>query len=375
MGAAASNPEKCCLHIQQSLEDLAADNAPGLIRENFGMFDALRSANNTRGFTAKIKTDAFPGKGKFESGTGVAVRPKLEIEYLKPVKRTAKTSRDGLCVDATQSTDPYAYLDVTVDNTRALDGKMTKDDFDELCHGPSERLAIDLRNTAHDLLRAINEQLVTQAYAVMGNYMDGTASGAGATAKDLPLINGAGYINSTAMAAVKSQYRRMHTSDAPIVVGGDILGIWMDARTAGGLGPGALGAAGGDTYKFGSDIYLDYDVDPVIQTIETDTLSHALTWSPGGLQLLEWYEYVGYKEEIGKPDYIETTIEIDGVKFDYSLNYDKCTHTWDWELSKVFDLWAIPDIAFTAGAAIWPWNRRLAWTLSCGDFDCANYAI
>lgn len=375
MAVAASSPEKCCLHLQQSLDTIAGENDPGSIRESFGFIEALKSARNTRGFTA-VEANAFPGKAKPQAGGGAANRPRLEIEYLKPVARTAATSKLGLCGDQAASTDPYGYLDVTVDNTAALGGDFSKNDFDELCHGPSERLAIDVRNTAHDILRAINIQMITEAYAVVGNYVDGDDSGAALTQKAIPLINGAGHVNPAAMAAVKSQFRRMHTQTPPIVVGGDILGIWTDTRVMGGLGANAI-AASEDPRAIvaGADVYLDYDVDPTIQALESDSVSRMIAWTPGVWQMLEWYDYVGYKAEIGKEDYIETTIEIDGYTFDWSLNYDKCTHQWSYELSKSYDLFYIPDVAFAGDSTVWDWNRRLVFQVSCGDFACANYHL
>lgn len=375
MAVAASSPEKCCLFLQQSLDAIGGENDPASIREQFGALMALKSARNTQGFTA-VESQAFPGKARPQAGGGAANRPRLEIEYVKPVNRTAATSKLGLCGDQAASTDPYAYLDVTVDNLFALGGDFTKSDFDELCHGPSERLAIDVRNAAHDILRAENDQIITEMYAVMGNYVDGTDSGAALTQKAIPLINGAGHVNPAGMAAVKSQFRRMHTSTPPIVVGGDILGIWMDTRMMGGLGANAIAADQNPaTIVAGADIYLDYQLDPVIQAIETDSLSRILAWTPGSMQLLEWFDYVGYKEEVGKEDYIETTIEIDGFTFDWSLYYDKCTHTWAYELSRTTDLFFIPDVAFAGDTTVWDWNRRLAFQVSCGDFACGNYHI
>jgi hypothetical protein len=210
----------------------------------------------------------------------------------------------------------------------------------------------------------------------MGNYVDGTDSGAALSQKSIPLINAAGHVNPAAMAAVKSQFRRMHTSTPPIVVGGDILGIWFDTRMMGGLGANAIAADQSPaTVVGGADIYMDYQLDPVIQTLEADALSRVLAWTPGVVQMLEWYEYVGYKQEVGKEDYIETTIEIDGYTFDWSLYYDKCTHQWSYELSKVYDLFYVPDVAFDGGTTVYDWNRRLAFKAECGDFACANYHL
>ena len=107
-----------------------------------------------------------------------------------------------------------------------------------------------------------------------------------------------------------------------------------------------------------------------IGTLEGDTDSHSLSWIPGAFQMLEWYKYVGYNEELGKEDYTETTMTIDGITYDWSLYYDKCDHVWKYELSKNYDLWAIPDAAYEP---CWDFNMRLHFVLACGDWTCNQY--
>ena len=356
------------------MDGISGENAPDAIQESFGFLNALISPQNTKGFE-QIPVNNFPGKGALETGVGAASRPRLEVRYIKPERQVVASARLGLCGVQAQRPDPYGYMDVTVEEDRALGGLFSKADFDELCETPSERLAISVRHTALDIMRAMNDELIAQAYALVGNYADATSS-AGLTAKEIPLINGAGHVNPAAMAAVKSQFRRQHTETLPIAVGGDILGIWFDTRQMGGLGANAIGASASPTAITGGvTSFVDFQVDSVIQGIETDTDSHLLAWIPGGYQLLEWFEYVGYKEELGKADYTETTITIDGITFDFSLKYDECAHAWTYELAKQFDLFAIPDAAYTQGAAVWDFNRRLHWKLTCGDFACADYAI
>lgn len=368
-----SPTNRCCLNIQRSLDAIAGENAPASIRESFGFMDALLSPVNTVGFEQVPTDTAFPGKRQPQTGGGAANVPRIEIKYLTPVRRTAATSASDLCDPQTARGEPYDYMDVTVTQTRALGGSFTKDDFNALCETPSERLAIEIARCALDIQRAVNDQLITLAYGVVGNYADGTAS-SGGTAKSLPVVNGAGHANPAAMAAVRSQFRRQHTSTPPIVVGGDILNIWFDTADMAGLGANALQARPG-AFVGNVETFVDFQVDTVVQGIESDTNSHVISWIPGAYQMLDWYKYVGYWEELDKEDYSETTIVVDGMRFDFILNYDKCTHAWNWELSKNFDLFYIPDAAYTQGADVWTFNRRLHWLATCGDFSCAAYAL
>lgn len=377
MAVQLSPSDLCCLNLQQALDGIAGENDPAGIREELGFIDALRSPGNTRGLI-EIADKAFPAKSNPQTGQGS--RPRVEIKYLKPVNQSGSvnTARAGLCGDQDNSADPYDYMDFTIANTRAWGKDFSKDDFNALCEAPNERLAVEVKHVAWDILRAMNTQCITQAHALMGNYVNAAFDPSiGATAKTVNLLNPDGYVNPAAMTAVSSQFRKMHTNTPPIVVGGEILNIWRDTRLMAGIGSNARGAnQNPGAVRAGIDAFIDYNVDTVVQGIETDTDSHGLSWTPGALRLLERYEYVDYKQEIGKEDYTETTINIEGWTFDFSLNYDKCTHTWQFELSKMFDLWAIPDAAYTQGASnIWRFNRRLHWKFGCGAFVCADYGL
>lgn len=376
MAGVITATDQCCLNLQVALDGISGENTPDAIRESFGMIDALRSGTNTAGFEAVPTATAFPGKRPPQTGGGAGNRPTVEIKYIKPTRRTVATARTGLCATQTDLGDPYEYLTVPVTNDRALGGQFTKQDFDELCETPSERLAISVRQTALDLMRSINSQLITQAYALVGDYADGTSS-SGATSKGVVLLNPDGHVNPAAMAAVKSQYRRQHTETNPIMVGGDMLGIWRDTRVMAGMGSNAIGAASNPLGVTGGvETYVDFQVDPIVQGINTDTLNHAISWIPGAFQMLEWYEFVGYKEEIGKQDYTQTTITIDGMTFDWALRYDECNSRWNFELAKQFDLFAIPDASYTQGGAnVWPFNRRLAFNLEIAAFTADDYLL
>jgi len=374
MGAQASTSDLCCLNIQKSLEMVSSED-PGRISEDFGFLQALKSTANTRGLEPIVTRAQLPGKGSPQSGAGA--RPRVELKYLRPVRNTAATTKPGLCADHTDSVDPYEYLDIDLDHTVALARDIIEDDFDDLCETPNERIGLEIELMARDLLRATNVQLITSAYATLGNYADGTTASTGGTARTLNILNPAGYANPAAFGAVKSQFRKMYATDrSPIVVGGDILSTFMDTRVVGGLGSNAVSASDNPAAALhGATVFTDFDVDTTVQGIETDTNSHMIAWTPGNFSLLEWFRYTGYREKFNNPNYTKTTIEALGHTFDFQIKYDECNEVWKLVLSKHYDLFHIPDVAYTGGAAVWPWNRRLHWIAGCGEWDCASYAI
>ena len=135
----------------------------------------------------------------------------------------------------------------------------------------------------------------------------------------------------SAFAKMYSEYRKMHTNERPIIISGDVAGMFEDVLSLGGTGANSLNAS----ITRIPNMSVDFAIDTVIQGLAADNLSHALTWLPGSVRLLEWYRYDDpIYEELNKEDYALTTMMIDGYKFDYTVKYDECAEAWTWELSK-----------------------------------------
>lgn len=366
MAVQLSATDRCCLQIQLSLDNLMRDLAPNAITERMGFLAALVSEENTSGFDA-IGVDMFPGKRRPLPGE----LPKIEVEYDLPQCNDANQGDyPGLCDDQDVDAEKKGWLEVTVEECSSLGGQFDKAAFEQICESPNERLAKEIRSKARDVIRKMDKVLIEKAYSIMGLYADATSS-IGATAKSVPILAADGFINPGGMAVVKSEFRNMHTDRLPLLVGGDILATWEDTRRMSGLGANAIGAEP-NTQSAGIDMWLDYHLDPVIRGLESDTASHALSWVPGSIRLVEWYKYTGAWEELGKEDYTETTIVIDGMTFDYHLFYDKCDHVWKYVIGKCYDLFYVPDQAFQP---CWDFNHRLHWEFGCGAWDCNAYNI
>lgn len=362
MAVGLINSAKCCINTQIALDSLC--HMPGGKKETSGMLAALLSPNNRAGFTQV--TDAVRNAKSRPVNGGNQV----EIEIEKPNCGVAAETKPSLCDVGTATVSPYLYLQPCVEQVASYSFRITKDEFANICESPNERLATTLRRGAEIVQNHINRKLADLGYGLMGNYASGDLS-TGATAQFLAVINPNGSINASAFAKLKAEFRKQKCNTAPIVVGGDTLAIIEDIRQLGGTGP-VGGTAGADASAMSriAQTYYDSQIDASIQALAGDTASHVLSWSPGALQFLEWYENVDYREEF-KEDYSETTITIDGITYDYSLHYSKCDKAWDVHISKCYDLFCIPDTAY---APCYEFNNKVHYTIGCGETDCTSFA-
>jgi len=351
----------CCIHTQVALDNLAATPAGRF--EKSGMIDALKSPLNQRGYE-QITNAVQETRRKPTTGT---TPPSVEVKVRKPSCETPETDTADLC-DAAEITtsDPYDYIEPSVTKTVRLSGSFTKAEFDVLCDNPDVRRVQKIADFAEDLKKQISIVLQQEAWAVLGNYADATAS-TGATTKAIPIIGTDGVLNSAAFSRISSEFRQQGFRGRPMMVGGEKLAIGQDIRILGGTGT-SLNLDPNAAMNTVTDFY-DYDLDATINTLQTTTGdSYAMTWVPGSMQMLEWYRNTGIFQNF-KEDYAETTLTIDGITYDYSINYDKCTHTWTFHLQKQFDLFYIPDALFACNEG----NGRTLWELTCGDMDCSIF--
>lgn len=345
----------CCLNM---VKVLSPELNPGnIVRQNNGMLTALKSPTNTRNFEQEL---FFDSKGR----PGANPLPVTEIKVRKPDCGSTDTTVPGLCDDGNDMPDLDLYLKPTITKARSRKGRLSKDQFDQLCYAPNDRLALDLQDAAIAILRDMNIDMIQAAYPLQGLYADGTSSTV--APKTINIINPLGHVNMAAFAVLRGEYRRQFFNGDPIVVSGEAGGYFQDIQQLGGTGQ-SLGAYNGTFPNW----FYDNSMDATVQPLAGDTFSHTLTWAPGALQLLEWFQYKGYKAEEGKEDYVQTTLNLLGYEFDYTLRYDECNSRWDWTLSKQFDIFHIPDSAYDCINA----NNKLHFIMGCGDLACAQWGL
>jgi hypothetical protein len=360
MATAIATSALCCLNTQIALDNLAATPAGRF--EQSGVIQALKSPENSRGYE-QITNAVTESRRRPVAGT---TPPTVEIKVRKPSCETVLTSAADLCDSGSPTSDPYDYLDVGVTRLVRLSGSITKAEFDDLCDNPDQRRVMKLRDFAEDLEKQIGIILTQDIYAQLGQYADATAS-TGVTTKAIPIISTDGTLNSAAFSRISSEFRQQGFRGRPIMVGGEKLAVGQDVRILGGTGT-SLNLDPNAALNTTSSWY-DYDFDATVNALQTTTNdSYAMTWTPGAVQMLEWYRNTGIFEEF-KEDYVETKLTINGITYDYFMNYDKCTHEWTFHLQKRFDIFAIPDALYACNVG----NGRVLWELSCGDMDCSIF--
>jgi len=350
----------CCLNTQIALDNLAATPAGRF--EQSGVIQALKSPQNRTGYE-QITNAVEESRRRPTVGT---TPPTVEVKIRKPSCETPSTSKKDLCDSASPTVDPYDYIDAGVTRTVSLGGTFTKAEFDELCDNPDQRRVQKIADFASDLEKQMAIVMTQDIWAALGQYADGTAS-TGATTKAVPIIGTDGTLNSAAFSRISSEFRQQGFRGRPIMVGGEKLAVAQDVRVLGGTGT-SLNLDPNAALNTTSSWY-DYDFDSTVNTLQSTTGdSYGMTWTPGSVQMLEWYRNTGIFEEF-KEDYVETKITVNGITYDYFLNYDKCNHLWTFHLQKCFDVFYLPDSLYACNTG----NGKALWELTCGAMDCSLF--
>lgn len=366
MAVTSGDTLRCCANLQHTLDEMHAA-APDATRQKLGLLEGLKSPQNSE----KLYDVKFrDGKGRPQSGNACTA----EVQFEMPDCVTAADAAIDICGDLTDYGDNRGYLDVTVDQVTARAGEFTLDEFLCICESPSEREAKLIRHLARSIRSRMENRAATLLAGYISNYANGVDSSdvAGAGTRQLNILNTAGHVNAAEFVKILSEYRRQFASTNPIVVGGNILADYEDIRIQG-LGANAVGATANGVVIPGMKQFVSFDMDAALETaIGTAApagTSFAVTWHPGAVHLLEYYDNVGEREWF-KEDSVRTVITVDGMDFDFRLKWEECDEPhWKIVLEKRWDLFAIPDTIY---APCFNSNGILLWTLGCGEPECIN---
>ena len=357
---ALSRPEIFCLVAQQSIDNKAF--APINLMKGTQFYDKIRQQTATY-WSAEQDAVFNPGKGRPGEG---GLYPRVFLTYTKPDCDKGESNCDiNLCdgVEDAPTTDDQAALELTIDNCASRVFTLTKAEFRALCESPNQRLASKYSQYAKQIVKEINEGMLTATHGDMGAYKDGVAS-VGDTTIDLPIITPDGCVNPVAYAKVKSIFRKKSWRGDVCLVGGDMLATYFDVQQMGGFAKGV--DSGADLNAFQNSFGLIYDeyVDDVYNELEGSMGSHLLAFPEGAYGLFEWYEHTGDCAE-NYEDLIRNVITIDGVRFDHTLYYDKKCQKWTIILKKWWCLGCIPDTEYcdTNG-------YKLHFNATCGTMSC-----
>lgn len=324
-----------------------------------GTYEALSSpVNSIAGtkFTQLAAGDLRPGQGA----------RKVRMEYIAPDCTTYDGSAGSVINPCTLTgsaqTRKYADYEVGLVST-PLSTELTVADLKAACIGKEIFLGQWMAQAAEKIMQDLNAQLVAKTYSLMSTYENGDSSITDPIT--LNIINSQGVPNMIAISAVNAAYRKRGYSN-PIMVGGShVEGL---IQSQGKLGQGANGV---NYATITAPLFADFQMDGVINNSNTNLL----TWAPGSIQLIEWYNTeglgkirkgsveigdlgVGYEQEASK-------VLINGVFFDMYMTWS--CNKWVVGLQKIVDVADLPSDVVCEGK-----YPALAFVSGCGDGSC-NY--
>jgi hypothetical protein len=324
-----------------------------------GMYFALKSNQNRAGYEDFLTTTENEFRNKAIPNAGF---PKIRVNIDKSFcEDNASDTPTNPCDAVAQDGDLYEQLDVQVDEYAQSKFTISNAQFLSVCYDKDAYLAKKLEIASKEVLRKMDKKLVAKVNSLMGNYTDGTLSLT--NPRTLNIVNGAGAPNVMTFPLVDAEYDGIGANNGYMVVGGRWLNMYNQALKLS-IGNTAIGLDA--TQLPDLQYYYDSNSDVVLQECA------ALTWAKGAIQILEPYRYTGNWEWF-KENSVRTTMVINGVKYDYAMQFKDCVDGGQWTitLSKYFDLFYIPTEKYicTEGQG----NFKLKYLLGCGETSCQDF--
>lgn len=359
---AATKPEQFCLQVIQNLK---SRSAPINVKQKANFLDKIASQANMAGF--EYDSMQFPGKTA-PSGTQpkLANTPTLFYEYEKPFCKGGTSSSTTSICDVTGSTaEQKGWMQVGIGKIAERHFTMTMEEFNSFCETPDDRKMTMIRRKAFEIKMEINREAIKAAYLECDAYVGG-ASSLGAGARTLNVVNSAGNALNADFAKIAKEYRKALYDGQIMTLGGETLADYTNVKMLQAMGTNGQGAM--DPQELFGDTFLyDTEVDPIIEGligVGATGKSHGITLPYGNFGFFEWFEFRNYKE-ISLDNHVATTMMIDGMRYDYEINFDPCDKIWKIQLKKYYDFGAIPNSAYCNGQGL-----MFHWNFGCGDFAC-----
>lgn len=348
---------RACLQSLKNMDahPLAPINIPN---SSTAFLDVVMSTANMRHWRNMEVT--FPGKGKIGEGNF----PKVYVEFTKPNCDTpcADISAFGACGTggSALSVEKIDYLELQIDDSCGEEWSMTKAQFVELCgDGSQAALAEELRRNAATIKRNIATKGIEAFLAAAGPYPDGVESAT--SPKTVTVVNENGNIVPAGFAKIKGTYRKNKYGGKVLTVGSDMLATYFDVQALQGGGQNATGKVDPLPAR---DFTYDEGVDTVVQAALTTTDSYGFTFPEGAFGIVFWNEYTGINQE-SHENHLETTLSIDGIKYDFYITYSICDKEWKTGIKTHFTWLDIPSNLYCNGE-----SYKWLWKFDCGVFDC-----
>lgn len=347
-----------CLLAQEQLVEYYGGLATPTYKK--GVMEALQSPLNALAgskFTQLASGDIRPGQGA----------RKVRMEYLAPncteYDGTSGTVVNPCSISGSAQTRKFADYEVGLIST-AITTELTVDSLKSMCLGKELVLGEWLAQTAPKIDEDLNAQLAAKVYSLMSTYSNGDSSIT--DPETINLINSAGVPNLIALTKLNAIYKKRGYTSPMIVGGAHVEGI-LSAMGANMYGQNANGV---NYASYTANMFSDFQMDAVIDNSETNLL----TWAPGAIQMIEWYNTEGlgqikkgnvqigglpstYEQEAAK-------VRINGKFYDFYMTYS--CNKWVIALQKIVDVADLPiDVVCE--------NKypALAFISGCGDGACS----
>lgn len=357
-------PKHPAISLQEALAKyMGKSNVPAAANVATGTADALKSAQNTSGFT-QIPTDSSDGKARPTDSSNRTIH----LRYVP-----TDCDEDGMdevseCNLGEASGPLYKTAPVTVNLRHTWGFELSKSQFRDIQESTDQGFADMVMAKYAHAKAGLNKKLIAPISGLMGKYPL-TGVNSATSPIEVPVVTAAGVYNPTGIALVQSTYMQMERGEIPIIVGAGKMDFAAAAKVY-----SATNNDGIDATKLAANYFRDAYVNKAY----ADGTDNILTWMPGAIQMVEWWDNVGdfaistTMTENGKQVYekINTTfITPDGLKWDMYYSYDCGVHKYRFQ--KWFDVASIPSDAF---GACQDYNYALRFKLKCGDISCSDIA-
>ena len=383
MGQTTVSATYCCLKTQLELENIVGNLYTSIERQGktWGTAAAVEQSSNGSFLSVIDKRKARPGD---PGCTEVNLDVKHRIPDCGVIDDTIHPFD---CSDIAAVRETYAYDRISIDDGVSTKFSVQEDMFNCSCEFPVEELAIKLSNEVRKLYTKYNNKLLTKLAAGVGSLYQDTALTSVTPAK-LKLFretpDGVVVPQPMGLYDLVYEYNRQlpDGGSSPLLVSGSKrVGAYEFSE-----GVFSGNVDGKDATRKGlGNVFTDWDMPSVLTGGAAS--EPMISFLPGTVELLDFYTFDNPDKKVGRDGNISwapvkatnelVRIKIDlgtpilGRKFvvDMEIFYKSCENKVIYTITKLFDLWQMPQGAFCAGDTH---NYRLLWDVIASEYDAAD---
>lgn len=318
-----------CNTVQQNLNALARNNYPAFKRRQVGLLDAVRSPQNTSGFSQRYNTDGGDGKKKT-----------VVIEWAQPVPvSTTVTTEQSVCEGGTEEPRFLDTVELTAfAGTRVM--LFTEAELRAYCEQPSEVQTMRIAQHMSGLFEKIDQIGVTKFSAGAGGFIGGPDPGRALSVLHYDADGQTTVAKPDGEVRLLEDMANMGVTGRPIVVGAGNISEY--ARLA---NIGCCNDFGQNIQQLSGsyDFFRDREVDRIMAGD-----NNVLVFAPGAVQMATYNKYRGEFRKIVPDLFAHTTIvdPVTGIELDMKWKYDDCDELWRLHIFLNFDFFLLPDTLF-----------------------------